>query len=227
MQTESAGASDRKVRTSPLSRGHTFRIIRCKNKKLEHFPAKRPPVCVAKMRPNKEIEPRSDSIGTEKALERGSAFSGAPGALALRHTMQDRRTTRADIFTRGPRLFPVVARNRRHGKAAARPANTPLVLRCEERPGARGAVRVISAVGIRIIGDSRAGDLLGLGRGGSIGGRGCRGGSASLSRLPSGSTHGRSCRRGSAGLNSLVGGLSHRGGSACEEESYAKNGTDD
>jgi hypothetical protein len=28
------------------------------------------PVCVAKMRPNKEIEPRSDSIGTEKALER-------------------------------------------------------------------------------------------------------------------------------------------------------------
>ena len=35
---------------------------------LEHFPAKWTPVCVAKMRPNKEIEPRSDSIGTEKAL---------------------------------------------------------------------------------------------------------------------------------------------------------------
>ena len=28
------------------------------------------PVCVAKMRPDKEIEPRSDSIGTEKALVR-------------------------------------------------------------------------------------------------------------------------------------------------------------
>jgi NAD(P)H-flavin reductase len=35
---------------------------------LEHFPAKWMPVCVAKMRPDKEIEPRSDSIGTEKAL---------------------------------------------------------------------------------------------------------------------------------------------------------------
>jgi hypothetical protein len=35
---------------------------------LEHFPVKWTPVYVAKMRPNKEIEPRSDSIGTEKAL---------------------------------------------------------------------------------------------------------------------------------------------------------------
>ena len=37
-------------------------------RRLEHFPVKWTPVCVAKMRPNKEIEPRSDSIGTEKAL---------------------------------------------------------------------------------------------------------------------------------------------------------------
>ena len=35
---------------------------------LEHFPAKWIPVRVAKMRPNKGLEPRSDSIGTEKAL---------------------------------------------------------------------------------------------------------------------------------------------------------------
>ena len=35
---------------------------------LEHFPAKWTPVCVAKMRQNKELEPRSDSIGAEKAL---------------------------------------------------------------------------------------------------------------------------------------------------------------
>ena len=34
---------------------------------LEHFPAKWIPVCVAKMRPSIDLEPRSDSIGTEKA----------------------------------------------------------------------------------------------------------------------------------------------------------------
>jgi ferredoxin-NADP reductase len=42
---------------------------------LEHFPAKWMPVCVAKMRPDKEIEPRSDSIGTEKALGAGDIRS--------------------------------------------------------------------------------------------------------------------------------------------------------
>ena len=35
---------------------------------LEHFPAKWMPVCVEKMRPNKELEPRSDSLGMAKAL---------------------------------------------------------------------------------------------------------------------------------------------------------------
>ena len=35
---------------------------------LEHFPAKWMPVRVAKMRQNKDLEPRSDSIGVEKAL---------------------------------------------------------------------------------------------------------------------------------------------------------------
>jgi hypothetical protein len=49
---------------------------------LEHFPVKWTPVCVAKMRPNKEIEPRSDSIGTEKALgpdlQRWANFIGVP-----------------------------------------------------------------------------------------------------------------------------------------------------
>ena len=35
---------------------------------LVHFPVKWMPVCVAKMRPGKELEPHSDSIGTEKAL---------------------------------------------------------------------------------------------------------------------------------------------------------------
>jgi hypothetical protein len=44
---------------------------------LEHFPAKWMPVRVAKMRQNNEIEPRSDSIGAEKALGPGS-MAGAP-----------------------------------------------------------------------------------------------------------------------------------------------------
>jgi hypothetical protein len=35
----------------------------------EHFQAKWTPVRVKKMRQNKNINPRSDSIGTEKALE--------------------------------------------------------------------------------------------------------------------------------------------------------------
>ena len=35
---------------------------------LEHFPVKWMPVYVEKMRPNKELEPRPDSIGVEKAL---------------------------------------------------------------------------------------------------------------------------------------------------------------
>ena len=35
---------------------------------LEHFQAKWTPVRVKKMRQNKNIEPRSDSIGTDKAL---------------------------------------------------------------------------------------------------------------------------------------------------------------
>ena len=35
---------------------------------LEHFQAKWTPVRVKKMRRNKDLEPRSDSIGTEKAL---------------------------------------------------------------------------------------------------------------------------------------------------------------
>ncbi len=48
---------------------------------LEHFPAKWMPVCVEKMRPNKELEPRSDLIRTEKAL--GGWTASAIGALAL------------------------------------------------------------------------------------------------------------------------------------------------
>jgi transposase-like protein len=36
---------------------------------LERFPAKWKPVRVKKTRQNKRLEPRSDSIGTEKALE--------------------------------------------------------------------------------------------------------------------------------------------------------------
>jgi hypothetical protein len=39
-------------------------------RRLEHFRAKWAPVRVKKMRQNKSIEPRSDSIGTEKALAR-------------------------------------------------------------------------------------------------------------------------------------------------------------
>jgi hypothetical protein len=38
--------------------------------RLEHFQAKWTPVRVKKMRQYKDLEPRSDSIGTEKALER-------------------------------------------------------------------------------------------------------------------------------------------------------------
>ena len=43
--------------------------LRERDHQLEHFPAKWTPVCVEKMRQNKELEPRSDSIGTEKALD--------------------------------------------------------------------------------------------------------------------------------------------------------------
>jgi drug/metabolite transporter (DMT)-like permease len=49
--------------------------------KLEHFPVKWTPVYVAKMRPNKVIEPRSDSIGTEKALGGGLRWHHLAGAL--------------------------------------------------------------------------------------------------------------------------------------------------
>jgi transposase len=38
-------------------------------KALEHFQAKWTPVRVKKMRRNKNLQPHSDSIGTEKALE--------------------------------------------------------------------------------------------------------------------------------------------------------------
>ncbi len=45
------------------------RLAGAEGPSLEHFPAKWMPVCARKMRPNKGLEPRSDSIGTEKALE--------------------------------------------------------------------------------------------------------------------------------------------------------------
>src|SRR6266702_1552784 len=54
---------------------------------LERFPAKWIPVRVKKTRQNKKIEPRSDSIGTEKALERFSPGTQVeferPGAAVL------------------------------------------------------------------------------------------------------------------------------------------------
>ncbi|HTE95488.1 MAG TPA: hypothetical protein VK678_18550, partial [Bradyrhizobium sp.] len=45
------------------------RKLRHRKLLLERFPAKWIPVRAKKTRQNKEIEPRSDSIGTEKALE--------------------------------------------------------------------------------------------------------------------------------------------------------------
>jgi cytochrome c peroxidase len=50
---------------------------------LEHFPAKWMPVRVAKMRSNKGLEPRSDSIGTEKALVAIAAVLAAGLACAI------------------------------------------------------------------------------------------------------------------------------------------------
>jgi proline dehydrogenase len=46
---------------------------------LEHFPAKWSPLCVAKMRPNKDLEPRSDAIRTEKALDAAQLGVTLPG----------------------------------------------------------------------------------------------------------------------------------------------------
>jgi hypothetical protein len=45
-------------------------VLHCFGDDLEHFQAKRIPVRVKKMRQNKNLGPRSDSIGTEKALAR-------------------------------------------------------------------------------------------------------------------------------------------------------------
>jgi predicted N-acetyltransferase YhbS len=55
---------------------------------LEHFPAKWKPVCVEKMRPNKELEPHFDSIEMEKALVGAIQFTaitigGERGAMLL------------------------------------------------------------------------------------------------------------------------------------------------
>jgi hypothetical protein len=51
---------------------------------LERFPAKWLPLCVAKMRSNKELEPRSDAIGTKKVLSGLTLASGlALGLLWL------------------------------------------------------------------------------------------------------------------------------------------------
>src|ERR1039458_5045102 len=49
---------------------------------LEHFQANRTPVRVKKMRRNKDLEPRSDSIGTERAL--ALAGEGLPHLLCPR-----------------------------------------------------------------------------------------------------------------------------------------------
>jgi YD repeat-containing protein len=57
--------------------------------RLEHFPAKWTPLCVAKMRPNKESEPHSDAIRMEKALAKPSRVSEV--RLAKYRAKLDRR----------------------------------------------------------------------------------------------------------------------------------------
>src|SRR5712671_1958504 len=67
--------------------------------KLERFPAKWTPVRVKKTRQNKKLEPRSDSIGTEKAL------ASRPGRGAAFFTLLRRAGTHNAIRAHGPR-FP-------------------------------------------------------------------------------------------------------------------------
>ena len=93
---------------------------------LEHFPVKWMPVYVAKMRRNKEIEPRSDSIGTEKALD---ARDGPDAELAAAARGYARSFAMASNFVDVVDLL----KRRRIGAAFARiatqPAIWPLLLR--------------------------------------------------------------------------------------------------
>src|SRR5882672_4872691 len=61
---------------------------------LERFPAKWMPVRVKKTRQNKKIEPRSDSIGTEKALVKRT-----------QHQVADQRINRDHQASEGERRF--------------------------------------------------------------------------------------------------------------------------
>jgi hypothetical protein len=45
--------------------------VQAEARALEHFPAKWSPLCVAEMQPNKDLERRSDAIGSENALGKG------------------------------------------------------------------------------------------------------------------------------------------------------------
>jgi hypothetical protein len=61
----------------------TFRPLVGAMTQLEHFPVKWTPVYAAKMRPSKEIEPRSGSMGTEKALARGLSGTQKKASTSL------------------------------------------------------------------------------------------------------------------------------------------------
>src|SRR5438128_11855139 len=68
---------------------------------LERFQAKWIPVRVKKTRQNKKIEPRSDSIGTEKALVLRDANRTGPPRLVMRPERAARSPDRHRARSRG------------------------------------------------------------------------------------------------------------------------------
>jgi hypothetical protein len=83
---------------------------------LEHFPAKWMPVCVEKMRQNKEPELSSASMEVEKALRRGVAAATSPyGDLYETPSPRDffRRCERSEaIHPRSQALTPTLSLGR-------------------------------------------------------------------------------------------------------------------
>jgi hypothetical protein len=66
----------------------------------ERFPAKWRPVRVKKTRQNKNLEPRSDAIGTEKALLSAQCLHKPPAAMAEREL-----NAKADRASLAPQNF--------------------------------------------------------------------------------------------------------------------------
>jgi flagellar P-ring protein FlgI len=111
---------------------------------LEHFPAKWLPLCVAKMRPNKEPEPRSDAIRTGKALV---LPAGSPASFAATTDRGFRRRGRTSKLLTLVQLF-----RRKFARACA--ANVS----ANFRPAALVRLAVCFAIGLCLMaGEADAG----------------------------------------------------------------------